>query len=233
MNKKWLGGAINAWDQLVGASIGTLYVAWLIVTAKTLGFARDEGFYFHAGRQYSRWYDLLFAHKPEAFDAGTIDSIFSYNHEHPSLTKSLFGLSWEYLHQRAHIFAEASTAFRFPGMVWAGIAIWVTYLFGARAYGRQAGVIAAVLMGLMPRVFYNAHLACFDIGIVAMWTWSIYVYWRSQQEGGLPWAIAGGVVFGLVLDTKHNAWILPAVFVPHSLFVNARPFARELRCGRI
>jgi hypothetical protein len=228
-----LSGPINAWDHLVGAAMGAVYLAWLVVTAKTLGFARDEGFYFRAGRQYVRWYELLFARRREAFEQGTIDSIFSYNHEHPALTKSLFGLSWEYLHEKHRIFAEASTAFRFPGMVWAAIAIWLTYLLGARAYGRKAGVIAAVLVGLMPRVFYHAHLACFDVPIMCMWTLSVYVYWRSAQEKTLGWALLAGVVYGLTLLTKHNAWFLPAVYVPHAFVTQFRPFMRNLALGRI
>jgi hypothetical protein len=231
--RKELAGPVDAWDQVAGATLGTLYVAWLIVTAGTLGFARDEGFYFRAGRQYSRWYDLLFAGKREAFEQGTIDSIFSYNHEHPSLIKSLFGLSWEYLHVKSHVFAQASTAFRFPGMVFAGIAIWVTYLMGTRAYGRWAGGIAAVLLGLMPRVFYNAHLACFDVPIMSMWTLGVYVYWRATQERTLGWAVCAGIVYGLTLLTKHNAWELPAVYLPHAFVVHFRPFLRNLAAGRV
>jgi hypothetical protein len=233
MIKKWLSGPIRAWDHLVGSGIGAAYVSWLLATAGSLGFARDEGFYFHAGRQYSRWYDLLLARNPEAFEQGTIDSIFSYNHEHPSLTKSLFGLSWEYLHEKTHLFAEASTAFRFPGMVWAGLTLWVTYLLGARAYGRSAGVLAAVLLGLMPRVFYNAHLCCFDVPIMSMWTLSVYVYWRSVQEKTITWAVLAGIVFGLTLLTKHNAWELPFVYLPHALLVHHRSFARNLAVGRV
>jgi hypothetical protein len=85
----------------------------------------------------------------------------------------------------------------------------------------------------MPNVFYNAHLACFDVPIMAMWTWCIYVYWRSQQEGGIGWAIATGVAYGLTLDTKHNAWILPAVLVPHALWVHRKETMRQLRAGRV
>jgi len=65
-----------------------------------------------------------------------------------------------------------------------------------------------------------------------MWTWCIYVYWRSQAEGGLLWAIAAGIVFGLTLDTKHNAWILPFVLVPHALFIHRRALLGQLRAGR-
>ena len=41
--------------------------------------------------------------------------------------------------------------------------------------------------------------------------------------------IAAGVVFGLALDTKHNAWFLPAVLVPHALWVFLSRALRERR----
>jgi Dolichyl-phosphate-mannose-protein mannosyltransferase len=233
MTRRWLKGPVNRWDHVVGAGIGSVYVVWLIVTARSLGFARDEGFYFRAGRQYSRWFDLLLARRREAFEQGTVDSIFSYNHEHPVLTKDLFGLSWEYLHEKWHVFSDASTAFRFPGMLWAGTCVWLVYLLGARAYGRRAGAIAAVLLGLMPRVFYHAHLACFDVPIMCMWTLSVYVYWRATQERTFGWAVLVGVVYGLTLLTKENAWMLPGVLVPHALVVYFRPFVRNLSVGRV
>ena len=150
-------------DHLIGASLGSAYVAWLLATARSLGFARDEGFYFRAAATYWRWFDALFTRPSDALKQGFIDSIWAENHEHPPLMKVLFAFSWKFLHEKWHIFTDASTAFRFPGMVMMGVALWVTYLFGARAYSRRAGAIAAALLALMPRVFYNAHLACFDV----------------------------------------------------------------------
>ena len=35
-------------DHLIGGGIATAYVGWLLATARTLGFSRDEGFYFRA-----------------------------------------------------------------------------------------------------------------------------------------------------------------------------------------
>ena len=220
-------------EHLIGAGIGLGYVVWLLATTRELGFPRDEGFYFHAGADYSRWFDMLLSNPSSAFDRATIDGIWGENHEHPALMKSLFGLSWEYFHEKWHLFDDASTAFRFPAIVMGGLALYVTHLFGARAFSRRAGIMAAVLLGAMPAVFFNAHLACFDAPIMTMWLLSVYVYWRSLQEGGIGWAIACGVVYGVTLETKHNAWILPAVFVPHALFVARKPIARELRVGRL
>src|SRR5262249_20979814 len=91
----------------------------------------------------------------------------------------------------------------------------------ARAWSRRAGICAAVLFALMPRVFYHAHLACFDMPITTMWVLCLYVYWRSIGRGW-GWALLLGVCFGLALDTKHNAWILPFVIIPHAIFTNRR-----------
>jgi 4-amino-4-deoxy-L-arabinose transferase-like glycosyltransferase len=220
-------------DHATGAGLGAAYVAWLLSTARSLGFARDEGFYFHAAWTYSTWFKQLFQNPALAMQRGAVDAVWAENHEHPSLMKSLFALSFMFLHEKWKIFTDQSTAFRFPTMVMAGVGLWVTYLFAARAFSRRAGVIAAVLLALMPRVFYNAHLACFDAPVMTMWALCIYVYFRSVESGGMGWAVLAGVVYGLTLETKHNAWILPAVFIPHALLVHGRATARESRAGRL
>ncbi len=228
-----LTGPVGLADHLVGAGLGVAYVAWLLSTARTLGFARDEGFYFRAASDYARWFRTLFEHPRAAMEQPFIDSIWQTNSEHPALMKSLFALSWMFLHEKWKVFDDASTAFRFPGMVMAGVALWLVYVWGARAFSRRAGLFAAFGLALMPRVFYHAHLACFDVGIMTMWTACIYVYWRAEQEGGLGWAAFAGVMYGLTLETKHNAWVLPAVFVGHALVLHGRRIARASRTGRI
>ncbi len=220
-------------DHATGLSLGTVYVAWLVATARTLGFARDEGFYFRAASDYARWFALFFEKPAQAIDRSTVDAIWSSNHEHPAFVKSLFALSKLYLFDKWHLFSDMSTAFRFPAMVLSGMAIYVTYLFGARAYSRTAGFIAAVLLGLVPSVFYNAHLACFDAPILAMWTLTLYVYWRSVKERSIGFSLLLGVIYGLTLNTKHNAWILPFVIVPHALLVHRRAAGRALRLGMV
>jgi 4-amino-4-deoxy-L-arabinose transferase-like glycosyltransferase len=220
-------------DHALGAALGLVYTVWLLATAHEVGFPRDESFYFHAAAAYGGWWRMLFERGSEAISQGSIDSAFGYNHEHPALMKSLFGLSEIYLHDKWQLMKEASDAFRLPAMVFAGAAVWTTYLFGARAWSRRAGIAAAALFALMPRVFFHAHLACFDVPITTMWILCIYVHWRAQETRAIGWAIAAGIVFGLTLETKHNAWELPAVFVPHAFFVHRHAIWRALRVGRL
>jgi hypothetical protein len=217
----------------IGLSLALAYVALLVRTARSLGFARDEGFYFAASTSYARWFDLLLRDRPAALTRAAIDQAWGINHEHPALMKSLFGLSWLFLHERWHLIARESLAFRLPGMVMAGLGLWLTYLFGYRATGRhRVGLVAAGALALMPRVFYHAHLDCFDVPVMTMWVAVLYCYWRSLS-GGVVWALATGVMWGLALETKHNAWFVPILVVVHQLATRSGEMAQSLRRGSL
>jgi 4-amino-4-deoxy-L-arabinose transferase-like glycosyltransferase len=229
-------------DPWIASGFAATYVVWLLATARSLGFSRDEGFYFTAATEYKRWFLLLAEHPSQAFERTSIDAIWAANHEHPSLMKSLFGLSQHVFHDRFHVFNDSSTAFRFPAMLTMGLALWVTYMFAARAYSRRAGTAAVLALGLMPNVFYHAHIACFDVPIMAMWASCVYVYYRAEGGGrrgdepppGVGWALLAGIVYGLTLETKHNSWMLPAVFVPHAVLVHGRAIGRHAaKTGRV
>jgi hypothetical protein len=131
---RWRGllcGPIGWRDHVVGAGLGLAYVVWLVATARSLGFPRDEGVYFRAATDYVRWWRMLFDSAHDALQQGAIDAAWSDNHEHPPLMKTLFGVSWWLLHERWRIVSDASTAYRLPAMISAAVAVWTTYLFGA------------------------------------------------------------------------------------------------------
>ncbi|MFT3773170.1 MAG: glycosyltransferase family 39 protein [Minicystis sp.] len=208
-------------DLTIALALGGGYVTWLLRTVSDLGYARDEGFYFQAASSYGRWFEQLLADPRAALGRRAVDAAWSANHEHPALIKSLFALSSTFLQKKWHLFAMEGTSYRFPAMALAGFAVALIYLWGTEARGRVTGVAAALAFALMPRVFFQAHLACFDIPIVAMWTLGAYAYWRALKKGGILAPIAAGVAFGLALDTKHNSWFLPIACTAHFLALHA------------
>jgi 4-amino-4-deoxy-L-arabinose transferase-like glycosyltransferase len=221
-------------DPLIALALAAGYVALLLATVAHLGYARDEGFYFQAARSYGAWFDLLRHAPDQAMLPANVDRYWSNNSEHPAFVKSLFALSDQLFYQKLHWFSREGTAFRFPGMVLSGLAVGVTYLWGKRSVGRLAGFVAALSFAMMPRVFYHAHLDCFDMPVTAMWLFTVYAYFRSCEEGGgIGWALATGVLYGLLLDTKHNSWLLPPALIAHFVIVRGPRFWRELRVGRI
>jgi hypothetical protein len=204
-------------DWLVATTLGVGYLSLLLRTVKDLGYARDEGFYFQAATAYGRWFEQLLADPKTALGRRAVDQAWSANHEHPALIKSLFALSHTWLETKLHLFAMEGTSFRFPAMVLASILVALLYLWGTEARGRIAGLGAAVFFAAMPRVFFQAHLACFDVPIVTLWTATAYAYWKAQRSDRRFWPIATGVLFGLALDTKHNAWFLPFALGAHAV----------------
>jgi mRNA-degrading endonuclease HigB of HigAB toxin-antitoxin module len=202
-------------DALIAVGLFTGYLTALLRSVGDLGYARDEGFYFQASSSYGRWFELLLKDRKAALVPQTLDAFWNANPEHPGLIKGLFALSNLFLQKKHHLFAMEGTSYRFPAMVLGALALVLVYLWGAEARGRTAGLFAALFLGLMPRFFFQAHLACFDVPIVTMWTLTAYAYWKSLRAPSLLWPVLTGVAFGLALDTKHNAWFLPFVVIAH------------------
>lgn len=202
----------EGWGEVgVGAIVAGLYILLLLGTLDDLGYARDEGFYFHAARRYRAWFELLFTDSGAALSR--VDEFWRTNNEHPALIKSLFALSNLMFED---VVGMQGTSFRLVGIVLSGIAVGLVYLWGARAAGRAAGMVAALSLAAMPRFFFHAHLACFDAPVVTMWTLCAYCYWRTVERGGWLRAASVGVAFALALNTKHNAWFLPIVCALHA-----------------
>jgi 4-amino-4-deoxy-L-arabinose transferase-like glycosyltransferase len=212
--------------------VGT--VALLLATTSDLGYARDEGFYFYASRVYGDWFELLWNDPRAAMRRDAVDAAFRVNSEHPALAKSLFALSDRLLGQKLGWFDEAGTAFRFPAMLLAGSAAALIYAWVAGLGTRLSGLVAALLFVFMPRLFYHAHLACFDAPIAAMFLFVVAAYARSLSRGGALAALTTGLLFGLALDTKHNAWFLPFLFAAHlGLLAAWSRFAKQAVLPRV
>jgi hypothetical protein len=227
---------INRWWAGVVCVVALLA---LMIGARTQGNTRDEGYYFEAGELAYGWYgelgDNLRKLRPmRSFSRASVDRWFGYNHEHPALMKSLFGLSWRLFHKcdcpaqsgrhpvsyakRHHTLGLLSeeAALRLPTQVSVALMAALIFLFAASAWSVRAGFVAAVLSVAAPRLFFDAQLAAFDAPIAAMWVATVYAYHRSLTERRWGWRT--GVIFGLALATKHNAFFLPVVLLAHAIY---------------
>jgi hypothetical protein len=192
--------------------IGGLYVAVLLATSSAVGITRDEGYYFHAARDYIGWFDHAASGKPDLFSQSVIDRFWSYNPEHPVLMKTAFALSERFFHDTLGVLGEVD-AYRLPAMLTGGLCLALMVLLGAHLWSLPVGVLGAFLLGVQPRFFYHAHLACFDTPITALWLAVVTAYvLRNRVRFG---HLKLGFVFGLAIATKHNALFLPIVFMIH------------------
>lgn len=227
-------------DRRLGWLVFAVALAALVAGGKTQGNTRDEGYYFNAAELYWSWYgdlleNTLHGAPQRSFSRAAVDRGFGFNHEHPALMKSLFGLSWRVLHQchcpeqagrhpigygRKHLtlgVLDEEAAMRLPTAVLSALMVMLVFLMGATVWSRAAGLVAATLTLAAPRLFFDAQLAAFDAPIAAMWVAVVYAYWRALDDRRWGWRC--GVLWGLALATKLNAFFLPPVLVLHYAFV--------------
>src|SRR5271166_3690697 len=211
-----------------GLFLGSFALLW--ATEAAVGFVRDESVYFAASEQAVRWLRYLLVAPGRALSEAVTSQAFDFNHEHPVGMKMLFGLSWQLFHETLGLVRPAA-GFRLPAFALAASIPAVLHAWGAVLYGRRAGLFAALCFLAVPRHFFHAHLACFDMPVAALWLLVVYAFWRAETDGG--WWLWTALLWGAALATKHNALFLPPVLLP---FVVARglsasagkPAAREL-----
>lgn len=220
-------------DRRVGLALFVAGFVALLLTEQPVGFTRDESVYFHAAERHARWFQLLVQSPSRALGDEAIVAAFDFNHEHPALMKSLFGLSYLVLHESLGLLRPAA-AFRAPAFAMAALLLPLIYALARRLWGRPASVFAAASFFLVPRHFFHAHLACFDVPIATMWVLVVGCFWLALERP--RWWLASGLAFGAALATKHNAFFLPLFLIPFSLYRGwttsaGRPLARRLFLG--
>ena len=233
----------RARDRLVMALLALGTVTWLLAVEGRQGIGRDEGQYFRAGERYWGWFEELAqnvraGHAARSFSPAGLDRYWSDNApDHPVFAKVLYGLSWRAFHRctcmgparslhpipvngrhrTLPLFARDSTAFRFPAFLFAGLLVALVYRFARQFVPWPAAAAGAVLTLAQPHYFFHAQIACFDAPITTMAFVVGYAYWKSLRSP--RWGVLTGVLFGVALGTKHNAWLLPFFLGAHYLWM--------------
>jgi hypothetical protein len=235
--------SVRARDRLIPALLALGTIVWLLSVEGRQGFGRDEGQYFRASERYWGWFEELASnlragHPGRSFTPAGLDRYWSDNApDHPVITKVLFGLSWRAFHRCTctgparglhpipvrgrHItlplFRRDSTAFRFPAILFAALLVALVYRFARRFVLWPAAAAGAVLTLAQPHYFFHAQIACFDAPITTMAFAVGTAYWKSLRSP--RWGILTGVLFGIALGTKHNAWLMPFFLAGHYLWM--------------
>jgi 4-amino-4-deoxy-L-arabinose transferase-like glycosyltransferase len=238
-------------DRVIAGLLFAGTVAWLLAVEGRQGFGRDEGQYFRAGEHYWGWFEELAAnlkagHPSRSFTASGIDRYWSDNApDHPPIMKTLYGLSWRAFHRctctgparglhplpvrgrhvTLPLFRRESTAFRFPAILMSGLLVVLVFRFARGFVGWPAAAAGAVLALAQPHYFFHAQIACFDAPIATMVFAVGFAYWKSLRSP--RWGIACGVLYGLALGTKHNAWLVPFFLIGHYLWMRRHDLRRR------
>ena len=202
--------------HLLAFSLSLTYVVYLIATSTRIGIPRDESIYFYAADRFIDWFVQIPKLGWSVFSEQAIYDGFKVNHEHPMLMKMLFGLSHHYLHVKWSLISDPILAYRLPTMLLGGATVYLTSLLGSCLGGLWLGLSSALFLIGMPRLFFHAHLACFDLPVTAMWLFIALAYFWAWFDR--KWIFGSGLVLGLGLATKLNAFFAPFSLLLLSLY---------------
>jgi hypothetical protein len=74
-----------------------------------------------------------------------------------------------------------------------------------------------VLSVAQPHYFFHAQISAFDAPITVMAVAVGLCYWKALRSP--RWALIAGVVFGIALGVKHNAWLMPVFLLGHYAWI--------------
>ena len=184
--------------------------AVVVWTENDYGITWDEPLYYTAGDSYVSWITQLVSapqHLPELTQ--TINQAWLPNAQHPPLVKILSGFAHQWTGHYRH--AE---------LVWYLLLIGIIYGIAFIEFGTAAAWFSALSVAFMPRIFADAHIVELDLPLTCLWVLTIYSYYRGIKSN--RWAVATGVIFGLMLLTK-----VTAVFILIPLMIWGQIYYRK------
>ncbi|MCA9074237.1 MAG: glycosyltransferase family 39 protein [Planctomycetaceae bacterium] len=139
-----------------------------------------------------------------------------YNPDHPPLGRVMIGLahelSWPLLHPNVPADSVAVTCGRTASACGFALTIFLIGLTTSRWYGRTAGLIAALSMVLMPRLFAHAHIASLETFTNLFYVatvLSVADRWTIGDRPSWQTVMFSGVLLGFTLLTKIQGILLP------------------------
>ena len=90
--------------------------------------------------------------------------------------------------------------------------VYLLYRIGREAFGRPAGLVAALFLAVAPLHVAYSHMAVTDVTATALSLLALLLLLQAARGGGRRRRIAGAVAAGLATSTKYNlgALVLPA-----------------------
>jgi 4-amino-4-deoxy-L-arabinose transferase-like glycosyltransferase len=109
--------------------------------------------------------------------------------------------------------------------------VYLLYRIGREAFGRPAGLVAALFLAVAPLHVAYSHMAVTDVTATALSLLAFLLLLQAARGGGRRRLIAGAVAAGLATSTKYNlgALVLPATIA--AVYVCRGEVGRHVAAG--
>jgi len=109
--------------------------------------------------------------------------------------------------------------------------VYLLYRIGREAFGRPAGLVAALFLAVAPLHVAYSHMAVTDVTATALSLLALLLLLQAARGGGRRRLIAGAVAAGLATSTKYNlgGLVLPATIA--AVYVCRGEVGRRVAAG--
>jgi len=204
---------------LPAAAIFLAVAAAISLTARDAGLTWDEAIYFGRAARYMDWFSHL---SSQSFTWPVILKHW-WSADHPPLGSLWIALNVGLFYGCGA--ADLITAARIGAGMLFGAAAAALFLWLASKRGEGAGLVAAAVFVLMPRLFAHGHFANLEMATLLLWLLTVIAFERGIERPG--WSVACGALFGLALLTKINAVFLPVLLLPWGFLFHGRKALRN------
>jgi 4-amino-4-deoxy-L-arabinose transferase-like glycosyltransferase len=120
---------------------------------------------------------------------------------HPLMFQSLLSLEYR-------VFGVSALGGRLLSVAFGLGTVWLTYAIGARLYARRVGVLAALLIAVMPYAVVVSRQILLDTPLVFFTSLTLYLLIRFVQTERAIWLYSAAGALGLATLTKETAILL-------------------------
>jgi len=187
----------NRSDWLTMLSVAVIGALAVIVTWGGVGWSWDEAYYLPPAQLALDWVKDGAPRSPEAYDV-----YWREINELPSVCKWL----WAFSLATVEPLLGPIVAMRLPVALAFGALLALLYAFLRNDLGRDTALLGVTLYALMPRVFGHAHIAATETVTTLVMLAVTHAFRRGCDD--TLWALAAGLLFGVAIATKINAFFL-------------------------
>jgi hypothetical protein len=259
----WYGFLARRGDAVVAVLLALGTLALLLATINDYGMAWDEGYTVEREERLREWFarvagsgSPVVAWSPilsklerrwaylqraggEAESPWSRDSLrffWPFAREEPNGHPPFYALlglaGWAVSH---HVLPPPGS-YRFGPAALFALTVGAVYGLMARHYGRIAGLMSALGLLAMPRVFAHAHLASYDMPTLCLWFLAVAAFSRAVEPPtaeGRSWPLAFGLAWGCAMSTKLTGWFLPVPLLAWVVLYRDRRAAKTLALGAL
>jgi len=131
--------------------------------------------------------------------------------EYPPVGNIISAITHEIFNERLKLLSNID-AHHIALIILSSVAIYVVYLIAYDVYGFGPAALSSSSLALYPRFIGDSHNNVKDIPVACFFVFTIYALWMAFKTKKLSWCVASGILLGLSLNTKINAYFMFVIF---------------------